>query len=105
MEQEVMANAGQFKNGEKRPGPGRPAGRQNNLTTDVKAMILGALNKAGGEQYLIDRAKDPKTATAFMALVGRVLPKEIKADVAATHVIGNLTPEQQKAIAEAILGK
>lgn len=77
----------------------------NKMTADVKAMILGALEKTGGESYLIERAKDPKTATAFMALVGRVLPKEIKADVAATHVIGNLTPEQQRAIAEAILGK
>ena len=89
----------------KTSGQGRPKGIPNKTTADVKSMILGALNKAGGEQYLLERASDPKTATAFMALVGRVLPKEIKADVAATHVIGNLTPEQQKAIAEAILGK
>ena len=89
----------------KTSGQGRPKGIPNKTTSDVKSMILGALNKAGGEQYLLARASDPKTATAFMALVGRVLPKEIKADVAATHVIGNLTPEQQKAIAEAILGK
>jgi len=84
---------------------GSRKGVPNKVTSDVKSMILGALQKAGGEAYLLERANDPKTATAFMALVGRVLPKEIKADVAATHVIGNLTPEQQRAIAEAILGQ
>ena len=84
---------------------GRVSGVPNKTTSDVKSMILGALSKAGGESYLLERANDPKTATAFMALVGRVLPKEIKADVAATHVIGSLTPEQQRAIAEAILAK
>lgn len=86
-------------------GGGSRKGVPNKITADVKAMILDALERAGGADYLLERANDPKSATAFMALVGRVLPKEIKADVAATHVIGNLTPEQQRAIAEAILGK
>lgn len=98
-----MANAGSFRKGEKRPNQGKRGPCK--VTTDVKAMILKALNDAGGDAYLLERAKDPKTASAFMALVGRVLPKEIKADVAATHVIGNLTEDQQRAIAEAILAK
>ena len=98
-----MANAGTFRKGEKRPNQGKHGSPK--VQQDVKAMILEALDRAGGADYLLERANDPKSSTAFMALVGRVLPKEIKADIAATHVIGNLTPEQQRAIAEAILGK
>jgi hypothetical protein len=64
-------------------------------------MILGALEDAGGRKYLAEKAVD--NPGPFLALVGKVLPKEIKAEIAATHVISNLTPEQQRGIAEAIL--
>lgn len=96
-------NKGTFVKGEKRPGQGKRG--PDKINKDVKAMILEALESAGGASYLLERANDPKTATAFMALVGRILPKEIKADIAATHVIGKLTEDQQRAIAEAILAK
>jgi len=39
-------------------------------------MILGALDKAGGLDYLAERAVD--TPAAFMALVGKVLPLTIQ---------------------------
>ena len=59
-------------------GPGRPKGSQNKVTTDLKNMILGALDKAGGLDYLAERAADPRTASAFLALVGKTLPMTVK---------------------------
>ena len=59
-------------------GPGRPKGSQNKVTADLKGMILGALDAAGGVQYLTERAADPKTASAFLTLVGKTLPMTVK---------------------------
>lgn len=58
-----------------RPGSGRPKGVPNKLSGDVKAMILKALDDAGGAEYLLDRAKD--NPAAFMTLVGKVLPMQV----------------------------
>ena len=60
------------------PGPGRPKGSQNKVTAELKDMILGALDKAGGLDYLADRAADPRTASAFLTLVGKTLPLTVK---------------------------
>ena len=49
-------------------------GIPNKVTADVKAMILEALGNSGGAKYLEKRANDPKTAAAFLGLVGKVLP-------------------------------
>lgn len=58
---------------------GRVAGTPNQTSAAVKDAILGAFKKVGGESYLVTVAKDdPKT---FCALLGRVLPKDIIADV------------------------
>ena len=57
------------------PGPGRPKGTKNKLQTDVKNMILTALNKAGGADYLEKQAHE--NPVAFMTLVGKVLPKQV----------------------------
>lgn len=65
-------------------------------------MIEAALEDAGGRAYLAQQAKE--NPAAFMALVGKILPKEIKAEVAATHVIQRLTPEQLAGIVEAVSG-
>ena len=59
-------------------GPGRPKGSQNKVTTELKDMILQALDKAGGVEYLTERAGDPKTASAFLTLVGKTLPMTVK---------------------------
>lgn len=58
-------------------GPGRPKGSMNKVTRDLKAMILGALDDAGGQAYLTACAADPKLAAAFLTLVGKVLPHAI----------------------------
>lgn len=57
------------------PGPGRGKGNANKLTKDLRAMILGALDSAGGERYLADQAIE--SPGAFLALVGKCLPKDL----------------------------
>ena len=61
------------------PGSGRAAGTPNKVTTDLKAMILGALEEAGGSEYLVEQAQ--KNPNAFLGLVGRTLPKDMKVDL------------------------
>lgn len=71
-----MVNSTQFKKG-KEKGPGRPKGTPNKVTADIKGMILTALSNAGGAEYLERKANDPRTAAAFLGLVGKVLPLTI----------------------------
>lgn len=67
-----------------RKGGGRPKGVPNKNTKALKDMILGALQKAGGEEYLQQQAND--NPNAFLSLIGRVLPTELK-----SNVEGNIT--------------
>jgi len=77
----------QYKKG-KVKGPGRPKGVPNKSTAALKDMILGALDQSGGVGYLVERANDPRTAAAFMALVGKVLPMTVQGTgVDGEHVI------------------
>lgn len=55
-------------------GKGRKAGVPNRIGAEVKTMILRALNEVGGEAYLVEQAKN--NPTAFMTLLGRILPRE-----------------------------
>lgn len=55
---------------------GRTKGTPNKITGELKGMVLAALDQAGGIDYLKARAKD--TPTAFLALLGKVLPTEVK---------------------------
>ena len=64
--------------GHKRYG-GRQKGTQNKLSMDLRQMILNSLSDVGGETYL--RKQADENPTAYLALVSKVLPKEIKADV------------------------
>lgn len=61
--------------GGKREGAGRPKGSPNRTTTQVKDMILEALDGAGGVDYLQEQARD--NPTAFLTLVGKVLPLQL----------------------------
>lgn len=58
---------------------GRKPGAKNRIPADVKAMVEEALHRAGGVDYLVGQAHS--NPTAFLALVGRLLPRNIKADV------------------------
>lgn len=60
------------------PGGGRPKGSVNRITGDVKAMVLQALDEAGGVKYLLEQAR--ANPTSFMGLVGKVLPLTIAGD-------------------------
>lgn len=64
--------------GGKRQGAGRKAGVPNKLNADIKDMIMGALQDAGGQAYLAKQAED--NPAAFMGLIGRVIPKDVKVD-------------------------
>lgn len=72
-----MENKGQFKKGEKRPGQGRPKGSLDGNNRLIRTMIADALDQAGGVDYLVARANDPRTASAFLTLVGKVLPVQV----------------------------
>ena len=75
--------------GSKNPNAGRKPGVQNRITTDLKNMILSALEKAGGkgggEAYLEKQAKD--NPVAFMSLVGKVLPLQVTGEGGGAVVI------------------
>lgn len=65
------------KVGDGTPGPGRKKGVPNKVTRELKEMILQALDGAGGVGYLQERASDPRTASAFLTLLGKVLPMQV----------------------------
>ena len=58
-----------------RAGAGRPPGAKNKKTIELRDMILGALDKAGGMAYLVRQADE--NPVAFMALLAKTLPKDI----------------------------
>jgi hypothetical protein len=55
---------------------GRRRGTPNKFSRELKEMILEALDRAGGVEYLTKRATD--TPGPFLALVGKVLPMSVK---------------------------
>ena len=64
-----MAGLGAPKTG------GREAGTPNKITREVREMVIAALDRAGGEDYLLAQSKEnPK---AFLSLVGRLIPTQI----------------------------
>lgn len=59
-------------------GKGRPKGAVNKSTKLLKDMILQALDNSGGVDYLMEQAS--ANPTAFMTLVGKVLPLQVNAE-------------------------
>lgn len=57
---------------------GRKAGTPNKTTGQVKEMVLQALSEAGGVRYLLTQASE--NPTAFMTLVGKVIPLQVAGD-------------------------
>lgn len=57
---------------------GSRKGVPNKATKALKDLILGALDRAGGEEYLTTQAT--ANPSAFLTLIGKVLPSEIKAE-------------------------
>ena len=82
----------------KKPGPpkgtpkvpnsgGSRKGKPNLMTKALKDMILGALNRAGGEDWLLEQAQ--VNPAAFMTLIGKILPSDV-------NVSGNITVQGVK---------
>ncbi len=67
----------QFKSGHKKKG-GRQQGSTNKTTGELKGLISAALAKVGGVDYLVKQAEN--NPTAFLTLVGKILPKDINHD-------------------------
>lgn len=74
-----MSSKVQAPAGRKPPnaGKGRVKGVPNKNTKQLKEMLLQALDKSGGVEYLVKRANDPRTASAFLTLLGKVLPMQV----------------------------
>ena len=69
---------GKLANGNPANKGGRPKGSVNKFTRELKDMILGALDDAGGQKYLREQAI--ANPTAFMTLVGKVLPLQVSGE-------------------------
>ena len=93
-------------------GQGRPKGVQNRLTRHMKECIEEAFERAGGVDYLV-RIANGNTAdrTAFMALLGRLLPMQVNSNIdqrirvelpwLAQRTIGKTLPSDAELLARA----
>jgi hypothetical protein len=72
-----------FKTGDPKPlNSGRKRNVSNQVTRDIRdirEMIRAALDKAGGVSYLVKQAES--NPTAFLTLVGKIIPAQINATV------------------------
>lgn len=66
-------------------GKGRVKGVPNKITGEVRAMLLEALDRAGGADYLL--AQSQKNPAAFLTLVGKCLPTTLAGDTEAPVTI------------------
>jgi hypothetical protein len=91
----------------KRPpnaGKGRPKGSKNKTTALLKDAILQAAEEAGDKEGMVGYLKEQalKNPTAFMGLLGRVLPiqhtGEVGAEIKAVTVVERrlVSPKPQK---------
>ena len=62
------------------PGPKSP---------ELREMVLRALDRAGGETYLLSVARDD--SRAFLALIGRLLPTKLEGEVKVPTTIQIIT--------------
>lgn len=59
--------------------PGRPKGKVSQHTATIKAMIEGALDRLGGEAWLVEKARE--NPGPFLQLVGKTLPLQVNQQV------------------------
>lgn len=57
---------------------GRIAGVPNKFNSDIKGMIIGALNSKGGQEWL--ETQMGANPVAFIGLIGKVLPTTLAGD-------------------------
>jgi hypothetical protein len=69
-----------YKKGQLKPeGSGRKSGQCNGDISKIRQLVVMALDEAGGVKYLTAQAKE--NPAAFLALLGKVIPKEIDAKI------------------------
>ncbi len=66
-------------------GKGRVKGVPNKVTREVRAMVLEALDRAGGADYLLEQAR--ANPSSFLVLVGKCLPTRVEGDADAPVTI------------------
>lgn len=73
---------------------GRPKGSPNKVTSELRHMIVEALDNAGGVEYLTRQADE--NPVAFLGLVGKCLPKDVTLEADGNVTIKILTgiPEE-----------
>jgi len=74
-----------FAKGQSGNPTGRKPGTPNKLTGEVRAMVLQALEGAGGADYLLQQAQ--ANPTAFLTLVGKLMPTKVEGDADAPVTI------------------
>lgn len=60
-------------------GQGRPHGSRNKVPSEVVDDIVSAYRQLGGVQYLVNIGE--KRPDLFFGLLGKILPKNIKAEI------------------------
>ena len=75
---------------------GRPPGARNKVTMELREMVRASLDKAGGLDYLVKQAR--MNPGAYLALLGKVLPKELNATL---EMRGYICAPEQAASMEA----
>jgi hypothetical protein len=85
----------------RRKGSGRKIGSQNKVPVEMKIMIRNALEKLGGEDYLVSAGKD--NLAAFLSLLGKIIPQEQKITGEIEHKVTPLTPQEQADRLDAIV--
>lgn len=84
-------------------GKGRKKGIPNKNTKALKDMILGALEGAGGEEYLKKQAIT--NPGPFLTLIGKVLPTQITGDGGGPLQFENLTDDELKRKVDMLLSR
>jgi hypothetical protein len=72
----VQKTGHRFQKGQA-PGPGRPKGSLNKTTLQLREMILLALDKLGGPDYLVALGRE--NSSAYASLLSKVLPTTLSA--------------------------
>lgn len=71
----------------------RPKGSLNTKSIALKTMILNALDKVGGIDYLVKQSKD--NPTAFMTLIGKLIPIDVDITKTQINVTVGLYPDEK----------
>lgn len=73
------------------------------MTKALKEMILGALDDAGGQQYLARQADE--NPVAFMGLLGKVLPTTLANDKQNPLFAGETVASMEARVVDALIAK